>query len=107
MEKARIVIVAYKPLAGKENELDALMQTHVDILRQEGLATSRKSIVMRAKDGTVIEVFEWKSAEAIQQAHNNPAVQKMWQAFGQVCTYVPVSEVKETNDLFAEFTPID
>ena len=31
---------------------------------------------MRAADGTIVEVFEWRSAEAIQQAHNNPAVRR-------------------------------
>ena len=56
-----IVVACYKPKPGKEAALDQLMKTHVEILRIEGLATDRKSIVMKAKDGTVVEVFEWKS----------------------------------------------
>jgi quinol monooxygenase YgiN len=105
MEKGRIVIVAYKPIAGKEKQLDALMKTHVEILRKEGLATDRESMLMRCTDGSVLEVFEWKSREAIESAHNNPAVQKMWQEYGEVCTFVPLSQVKETQNMFAEFAP--
>lgn len=103
----RIVIACYKPKPGKEAELDVLMKTHLPILRKEGLATDRKSIIMRASDGTVVEVFEWVSDEAMAAAHENTAVQKMWQAYAEVCDYVPLSTLKETNDLFAAFTPLN
>lgn len=106
MNTERIVIVGYKPFPGKEKELEKLMKTHVEILRNEGLATERPSIMMRSKDGTIIEVFGWKSKEAIESAHINPAVQKMWQAYGKVCEYIPVGEIEEINNLFSEFTPL-
>ena len=35
MNDERIVIVAYKALPGKEEELRALMKTHVEILKKE------------------------------------------------------------------------
>ena len=79
------------------------MKTHVAILREEGLATERDSIVMRAQDGTVVEVFEWVSAGAIRDAHDNPAVQRMWQDYQAVCDYVPIATLSEAAELFAEF----
>lgn len=103
----KIVIAGYKPKPGKEDELARLMETHLPILRNEGLATERESIIMRASDGTVIEVFEWVSDEAMGKAHENTAVQKMWQAYAEVCDYVPLSTLKETDDLFAAFTPLN
>ena len=106
MSTERIVIVGYRPFYGKEKQLHELMQTHVDILRKEGLASDRKSIVMKTSDGTVIEVFGWKSKEAIQSAHSNPAVQKMWGAYAEVCEYVPVGNITEIQNLFSEFTPL-
>jgi len=39
----RIVLVGYKPKPGKESELEALMKTHLPILREEGLVTDRES----------------------------------------------------------------
>jgi quinol monooxygenase YgiN len=103
----RIVIVGYKPKPGKTEGLKALMKTHVQRLRQEGLATDRESILMEAADGTMVEVFEWVSAEAIQSAHKNPAVLKMWGEYAEVCDYVPVGSLAEAGYLFSDFTPID
>lgn len=102
----RIVIVAYRPKPGKAAELEALMKTHLSVLKAERLVTDRDSILMRAEDGTVIEVFEWRSREAMEAAHANPVVQKMWQDYANVCDYVPVAKVPEASDLFSEFTPL-
>jgi quinol monooxygenase YgiN len=103
----RIVVVGYKPKPGKESELEALMKIHLPILREEGLASDRDSIIMRSEDGTIIEVFEWKSKEAIESAHTNLRVQEAWQAFSSVCDYVPVSQVPEISSIFSEFTPLN
>ena len=101
----RIVISCYKPKPGKEKELDHLMESHVDRLRKEGLATDRESIIMKSDIGTVVEVFEWKSKEAIEEAHSNQAVQQMWAEFAEVCEFEIPTNVKEFQNLFSEFTP--
>ena len=101
----RIVIACYKPKPGKGGALRALIVDHVPTLRRIGLVTERVPILMEAKDGTLIEVFEWASAEAIQAAHSHPAVLRMWEEYGKVCDYVPVGQVAETAQLFSEFTP--
>ena len=103
----RIVIVGYKPKEGKESELEELMKTHLPLLRAEGLVSDRDSIIMRSEDGTIIEVFEWASKEAIESAHSNAKVQEMWQAYSTVCDYIPVSQVSEISTLFSEFTPLN
>lgn len=102
-----IVIVGYRPKPGCDDELGALMKTHVPRLRAEGLATERQTFVMRAADGTFVEVFEWVSEEAMQSAHSNPNVQQMWAEYAQVCEYVPVGELPEAADLFSSFTPFE
>lgn len=106
MNNPRIVIVAYKPFPGKEEDLKALLKTHVSRLKAESLVTDREPILMQAQDGTIIEVFEWLSEEAIEKAHSNAAVQKMWAEFAEVCEYIPVGNVPEASQLFSEFSPI-
>jgi quinol monooxygenase YgiN len=103
----QIVIVAYKPKPGKEEALKQLMQTHLPRLKQEELVTDRESIIMEATDGTIIEVFEWLSAEAIANAHSNKAVQQMWAEYAEVCDYVPLNTLKEASDMFAGFKPVN
>src|SRR6266851_9152994 len=99
----RFVIVAYKPKPNKEQQLIAAVKKHLQVLHAEKLATDKPGYVMRAGDGTIIEVFEWRSAEAIQQAHANRAVQALWAEFGAVCDYTPLAKLKETQQMFAEF----
>lgn len=102
-----MVIVGYRPKPGQEGALMAEVQGHVPALRAEGLATDRPALAMRAADGTVVEVFEWVSQEAIDSAHGNPVVQKMWERFGACCEYVPVADLDEARQLFSAFVPLD
>jgi hypothetical protein len=101
----RLVIACYRPKAGKEQALRALIVDHVPTLRRIGLVTERAPVLMEAKDGTLVEVFEWVSAEAIQSAHRHPAVLRMWEEYGKVCDCVSVAQVAEAAQPFSEFTP--
>lgn len=107
MSSERVVIVAYKPFPGKVAELNELIKTHVAILRAEGFASERGPTLLKAKDNTVVEIFGWKSKHAIEAAHSNPTVQKMWERFAQVCEFVPLKQLDETNNMFAEFDAIE
>ena len=100
------MIACYRPKACQGEALRRLVLEHVATLRSLGLVTNRAPITMEAKDGTFVEVFEWASAEAIQAAHTNPGVLKMWEAYGTVCDYIPVAQVPEATQLFSEFTPV-
>jgi hypothetical protein len=62
---------------------------------------------MRASNGTLIEVFEWRSADAIRQAHENPAVQALWAEFDAACEYTPLGQLPEAAQLFAEFQAVE
>jgi hypothetical protein len=101
-----ISVACYKPKPGCEEALLELVRNHLPPLRAERLVTDRVSIVMRAGDGTLIEVFEWVSQEAIAGAHSNPAVLDLWKRFEAVCTYVVPSNVVEFTKMFAHFEPI-
>ena len=103
----RIVIVGYRPKQGKEGQLLQLIDEHLPILRTQHLVTDRKPVVMRAADGTVIEIFEWKSAQAINDAHTNPVVQELWNRFSMVCDYTIPVDIDEFQVLFSEFEPIN
>jgi quinol monooxygenase YgiN len=101
-----VVIVAYRPKPGREKELLEIVRSRVPTLRQEGLVTDRVPVIMRAKDGTIIEVSEWKSHQAIEAAHKNPRVLAMWDKFFAVCDCVPLKTVPEAETMFAGFEAI-
>ena len=75
------VIVAYRPKPGNRRRVYSLGAIACANSAKEGLVTDREPVIMRAKDGTIIEVSEWKSREAIDAAHKNPTVLAMWEKF--------------------------
>ncbi len=101
-----IVIVAYRPKPEKETELLELVRSRVPTLRTEGLATDREPVIMRTRDGTIIEVSEWKSQEAIDAAHKNPNVLAMWEKFFAICDCVPFRTLAEGEEMFPNFEPL-
>ena len=102
----RCVIVAYTPKPGRDQQLLAVVKKHVDVLQAQSLVTDKPPYVMRAQDGTILEVFEWRSADAIEKAHANPAVLALWGEFEAACDYTPLSKLKEASDMFAEFETV-
>jgi len=103
----RIVIVGYKPFKGKEAELKEFSKSHWKTLRDLDLVTDRKPIIMEAADGIIVEIFGWKSKKAMEEAHSNSEVLEMWTEYSKVCEYVPIGTIKEAENLFSEFTPIN
>jgi quinol monooxygenase YgiN len=101
-----VVIVAYRPKPGKGSETLDLVRNRVPTLRKEALVTERTPIIMRARDGTIIEVSEWKSREAIDAAHKNSNVLAMWNRFFAVSDCVPLNQLSESAEMFAGFEPI-
>jgi quinol monooxygenase YgiN len=101
-----IVIACYKPRPGCEAALLALVREHIPPLLAEGLVTDRTPIVMRTADGTLIEVFEWVSKEAIAKAHESPAVRELWKRFEAVCWYETPANLPEFQNMFSGFEPV-
>jgi len=102
-----MVIACYRPKPGKDAELFSLMKMHLPTLRKEGLVGDGPSLAGRANDGTIVEVFCWKSQAAIDAAHSNAAIARMWEAFGAVCDYIAVGDIAGAKDLFTPLEPIN
>ena len=102
----RLVICAFKPKPGMQAQLIEVVEKHWRLLKAEELVTDRTRYAMLAADGTVVEVFEWRSAEAIEKAHHNPAVLAIWKEFEAACEYVPLASLSEALHPFSEFEPL-
>jgi hypothetical protein len=101
-----ISVACYRPKPGCEKALQELVQNHLPPLRKAGLVTDRKPIVMRTAEGTIVEIFEWVSQEAIAGAHSNPVVLELWKRFEAVCSYETPAKLAEFQNMFAHFEPI-
>ncbi|MBL8006708.1 MAG: hypothetical protein JNJ56_04205 [Ignavibacteria bacterium] len=102
-----IVITCFKPKQNMDSELLDVIRDHMPVLRKEGLVTDRECIVMKSKNGNIIEVFEWKSNDAINDAHKNKNVLLLWERFEKVCDYQSLSCIEESKLLFPGFEPVN
>ena len=66
-----LVICSYRAHPGHEDEARALMQAHVPLLREHELITDRPVVQGVAKDGELVEIFEW---ESVEKSRGAPAI---------------------------------
>jgi hypothetical protein len=102
-----VVIALFRPKAGMEEALLGCMRDHQPILRREGLVTDRPPYVMRARDGTLLEVFVWRSQEAIDAAHASLRVADLWRRYAACCDYVTLADLAEAREMFPGFAPVE
>lgn len=102
----RITIAAFRPRVGKERELLCVIADRLPLLRRLGLATARAPILMRSRDGVILEVSEWVDDAAIERAHHTPEVLELWTRFDACCEYVSLRSLAEASEDFATFEGI-
>lgn len=101
-----LVICSYRPRAGHEEEARLLMAGHVPLLRAHGLITDRPVVQGVAKDGELVEIFEWQSVEKSRGAPAIAEIGQHWKAMGEVMDFVPLAQLAEAQHAFAHFTPL-
>jgi len=102
----QISVAAFKPKAGKEDELLQVIADRLPLLRRLGMATDREPVLMRSKDGVIIQVSEWTDDDAIRKAHETPEVLELWQRFDACSTYVKLDSLAESHEDFATFESV-
>jgi quinol monooxygenase YgiN len=100
-----IVIAHYRPNDGQKDAFIELIREHQVALREEGLITTRDFIEMETADGTLLELFEWKSEDASKSAHTNEKIQSIWARMGKIGAFPMAKDLAEYNSPFAHFTP--
>ena len=102
--RTETVIAAYRPKPGKAHELRKLIDEHRRTLDEAQLASPKPTILLRARsDGTLLEIFEWASAKAADEAHQHPSIRGMWNKLAKVADFISLSEIEEANNAFSHF----
>ena len=83
-----------------------LMAAHVPLLREHGLITDRPVVQGTAKDGELVEIFEWESVEKSRGAPAIAEIGAHWKAMSEVMDFVPLAQIAEAQHPFAHFNPI-
>ena len=102
----RVIVAGYRPKPGFDCELEKLVRSHHSTLLAEGLATDRPSLILRSKNGTLIEIYEVTKSYTKENTARNPRVTGLWRLMDDICTYVPPGRLEEMQNLFPEFPNI-
>ncbi|MEH7505092.1 antibiotic biosynthesis monooxygenase [Neobacillus drentensis] len=101
-----IFMALYRPKPGKSEELLEVLKVHIPTLREEELITNRELLTLQAEDGTIIEIAEWRSTEAIERAHQSAAVMAVWDKIGSLAQLTSLSTLTEAQERFPNFKPL-
>ncbi|MCE9636712.1 MAG: hypothetical protein K8T90_13495 [Planctomycetes bacterium] len=101
-----VVMAVYRPKAGKDAEVRAIIADHVPTLRACGLATARPVALLQASDGTYVEIFEWVRGGA-DRAHSDPRVLSLWGKFAEVCEFLPLTALPGADRPFPHFRAVE
>ena len=89
MPRTETVICLYRVKKGNERKFTRLLEKHWPVLRSLGLVTRRKARHFRGaeKDGEplFVEMFEWVSGQASENAHTHAEVAAIWEPMDVLC----------------------
>jgi quinol monooxygenase YgiN len=100
---ALVFMALYRPKPGQADELKEILKVHIPTLSEEGLITERELLTLQAEDGTIIEIAEWKSTEAIDKAHHSEKVMAVWDKISSVAELTSLSSLAEAQYPFPNF----
>lgn len=100
------VIAAYRPKPGQEEALIGVLRRHHGILKLQGLVTDFRPVVLKSKAGEYLEIFEWKSEQAVEAAHKNPSVKELRQRFEACCDSVKLGDIAECAEPSPNFIKV-
>jgi hypothetical protein len=89
MSGPETVICLYRVKQGNERKFVRLLEKHWPALRTLGLVTRRKARHFRGaeQDGQplFVEMFDWVSGEASEQAHTHAEIAAIWEPMDALC----------------------
>lgn len=104
---SRTFIIVYKPYKGREQELlPAVIASYRDLLKG-GYVTSTPPKLMKAVDGSIILIFEWKDEHMKNTAQTDPVIQQHWMLISKLCQFEKPMNIIEFQQPFAEFETIE
>lgn len=131
---AMVCVKTFMPNPGQERELEEALHDHFHALKEAGLVrcvcrpnsdaqttqpqfpnkhlcdsqtANPEPYCLRSRAGRVVEIFEWRDSEAMDEAHRNDATKATWEKLMAVSTLVPLASLGDTGQDYAHFQVIN
>jgi hypothetical protein len=103
----RTFIVVYKPYKGRDQELlPAVMASYRD-LQKGGYVTTQPPKLMKATNGSIVLIFDWKDENTKNTAQTDPVIQQHWMALSKLCEFEKPMNLTECQQPFSDFESIE
>jgi len=102
----RVSIMIFKPQKDKLGELIALLKQSRSTLLKFGKVTAREQILAMTIEESVIQILEWTSKEAEEEAAVHDEVRELWMQAERISEFQKPIEVREFNQMFPSFEVI-
>ena len=76
-------------------------------LHAYGSFGSGSATLARSRDGTYVEIFEWRSHGAKEAAHQHPSVAAIWEAMAEIADLLPLASLAEAQAPFPNFSVLN
>jgi hypothetical protein len=99
----KIAIIVYRPREGRTQELIDSLLENIPVMRKLDLVTYREQIIAKAKDGSILQIFEWVEEDSQDKAMAHPVVQDMWMKASKISDFqkpMLLAEFQETLSMF-------
>ena len=106
MSPSRISLAAYRPRPGMEQELLEMFRAEFASLRASGHVTDRPVPICRTDRGEYLAILEWSTDHAVDDAHRDEAVLRIWARKAEIAEYLAPSDLAGSDVPFVSYTKI-
>ena len=104
---SRVAIMIFRPQKDKLGELIALLKQSHSALLKFGIVTAREQILAMSVEGSVIQILEWTSKQAEEEAAVHDEIRELWMEAERLCEFQKPIEVKEFTQMFPSFEVVN
>ena len=109
--KTGVVLAVYSVSPKNRKKLLALLPKKRRYFLKAGYVTRRAPLLLQSRKNPelFIDIFEWKSDEAVAKAHKDPKVLAIWGEMGKLCKKIGIGleKLPEAGSAFPHFDPVD
>lgn len=112
MNQSPIVVMAvYRVAVSKQTEMLRVIREKREYFSRVGYMTSRIPTLVRSPKNPefMIDIFEWSSEDAIEKAHADPVVRRLWSRMEELWIDggLGLEKLPESEEAFAGFEAVD
>ena len=101
---SRISLAAYRPRSGRDAELLEVFEAEFACLRAGGHVTDRPVPICRTDRGEYLAILEWSSDHAVDDAHQDAEVVRVWARKAEVAEYMAPRDLAGSDVPFVSYT---